>query len=191
MKRWALVVLLAVTAVGCVRFRGPEDLRLEISREAGVVLEKETGITVTRSGVALARIGMRIAGKGEYVVPGVRRVEVGVYEVRGLSDGVDAPHPIELPLLEGWERVLRVRDEGEQVFMLARVDEDEIVRNMLLVVAEEDEWVLVRLRGKLNRALEKAVELAFRGADRPELLAQAEWEEDWDPEPGSAPTNTR
>ncbi len=191
MKRWALVFLLAVTAVGCIRFRGPEDLRREISREAGVVLEKETGITVTRSGVALARIGMRIAGKGEYVVPGVRRVEVGVYEVQGLRDGVDAPQAFDLPLLEGWERVLRVRDEGEQVFMLARVDDDEIVRNMLLVVAEEDEWVLVRLRGKLNRALEKAVELAFREADRPELLAQAEWEEGWDPERDSAPTSTR
>ncbi len=191
MKRWALVFLLAVTAVGCIRFRGPEDLRREISREAGVRLEKETGITVTRSGVALARIGMRIAGKGEYVVPGVRRVEVGVYDVQGLRDGVDAPQAFDLPLLEGWERILRVRDEGEQIFMLARVDDDEIVRNMLLVVAEEDEWVLVRLRGKLNRALEKAVELAFREADRPELLAQAEWEEGWDPEPGSAPTNTR
>jgi hypothetical protein len=71
--------------------------------------------------------------------------------------------------LAGWDNVVRVQEDGEEIFVLLR-EEDERIRGMLIVVAEADEWVLVRVWGKLDRVIEQAMEMAFEKADRPGLF---------------------
>jgi hypothetical protein len=44
---------------------------------------------------------------------------------------------------------------------------------MLVVVMEQDEWVLVRIKGKLERVVEDAMRMAFDKAEHPELYEPA------------------
>ena len=160
-----LVTMLLPLSTACIRWSGPSNLRRDLSREAGVTLDAEVAITVTRSGVALARL---FTDGDEIPLKGVRRVEVGVYEVTGLRDGVDEPRRLELPDLPGLTPVVRVHEEGEDVFVLVHQDEDDEIRQMVVVVAEDDEWVLVRIKGKLTKSFEKAMQMAFANTDRPD-----------------------
>jgi len=160
-----LVTMLLPLSTACIRWSGPSSLKRDLSREAGVTLDAEVAITVTRSGVALARL---FTDGDEIPLKGVRRVEVGVYEVTGLRDGVDEPRRLELPDLPGLTPVVRVHDEGEDVFVLVHQDEDDEIRQMVVVVAEDDEWVLVRIKGKLTKSFEKAMQMAFANTDRPD-----------------------
>ena len=63
-------------------------------------------------------------------------------------------------------------DEGEDVFVMTRLDDGEI-RGMLVVVMERDEWVLVRIKGRLDHMVENTMLMAFEQADRPELFEPA------------------
>lgn len=176
---WLSLIIPALLSTGCVRLHGPEDIRRDLSRSAGVRLNRETGITVTRSGVWLARKILKWTHADEEMpvsLKGLRRVQVGVYEVEGLRRGFETPAPIDLRehFDPTWTPIVRVQENDESVLVLTRAGERPgQVRAMLVVVAEEDEWVLVRLRGKLEHIVEDAMQFAFEEADRPDLYAKA------------------
>ena len=161
---WLLIFVCLATATSCIRFHGPENLRRDLSRASGVELEQESGVTLTRTAVMLVRW---VTSEEEIPLRGVRRVEVGTYQVRGLGS-----RPIDPPQLPGWQNIVRVREDDEQIFVLVREEEDAI-RGMLIIVAEEDEWVLVRIRGKLHKTFESVMQLAFDRAERPDLYEPA------------------
>ena len=56
-----------------------------------------------------------------------------------------------------------------------------MIRHMVVVVAEEDEWVLVRLKGNLTRIIESAMEFAFDEMERPDLYTRTREERGLDP----------
>ena len=178
MRFLLLLVTIALLGVSCVRFVGPEDIRDDLSDQAGVKLRQETGLTLTRSAVWLAR---NFVEEEDFTLEGVRRIEVGVYEVKGLKGKRQVPSPLELTTLEGWVPVVRVSEPDEDVMVLIK-EKDDVVRALLVVVAEQDEWVLVRIRGKLDRVLEQAMEMAFKDADRPDLYAKTRRERGLDPQ---------
>jgi len=180
---WALLLIPVLSSVACIRLHGPKDLRRDLSDSAGVRLEREVGFTVTRSGVWLARMGLNMADEDTVSLKGVKRVQVGIYSVDGLARGHDARSPLGVAnLLPGWEPVVRVREEGEEVLVL--VDQhEESIRGLVVIVAEEDEWVLVRIKGKLDRIIEDAISMAFDQADRPDLYARSREERGLDPLP--------
>jgi len=165
----------ALLATGCIRFHGPRDLRRELSESAGVRLEREMGVTVTRSGVWLARWGMKFADDEDIPVSlkGVKRVQVGIYTVEGLARGHESRSPLAMDaLLDGWQPLVRIQEDGDEVVVL--LDEKKgRIRGMVVVVAERDEWVLVRLKGDLDRVIEEAMRMAFDEADRPDLYARS------------------
>jgi hypothetical protein len=77
---------------------------------------------------------------------------------------------------------VRVQDEGEQVFVMVRPGETpEQIREMLVVVAEDEEWVIVRLYGDLDRIIEDTMRFAFDQADRPDLYDKTREERDLPP----------
>jgi hypothetical protein len=167
---WVPLGLLAITLLGvsCVRFTGPEDVRQDLSRQAGVKLKQDTGFTLTRSAVWIAR---HFVKEEDFTLKGVRRIEIGVYEVKKVDEERRMAAPLDLTRLEGWEPMVRVHEPGEDVMVLTKV-KDDVVRGLLVVVAEPDEWVLVRIRGKLDRVLEQAIEMAFQDVERPDLYAK-------------------
>ena len=116
--RWLLILLLVPALSGCIRPWGPEDLRRDLSRSAGVELDREFGITIGRSGMWIARKAMKMSGEAAFVL---------------------------------------IREENEQI------------RDLLVIAADREEWVLVKLKGKLDLILEDAMRMAFDEADRPDL----------------------
>lgn len=88
----------------------------------------------------------------------LHRVEVGVYGVEGLSapGRVDAAR---LPVLRegGWETVVRVREPGEHVWVMARPGRQSLGA-FYVVVLGEDELVMARVEGDLGRLVEYALE---------------------------------
>jgi hypothetical protein len=167
--KWTTVILALLASTACI-FRGPEDLRRDLQASAGVELDKEMGVTVGRFGIAVARVFTK---QEEVPLKGVRKVEVGVYEVVGTRKGVDERRPLAVAEMPGYQPVVRVHEGNEDVFVMLKMDEQERIRRMLVIVAENDEWVLVRIRGKLDRIVERAMEMAFDEADKPELYEPA------------------
>lgn len=166
---WAMIGLCVATCTSCIGFHGPEDLRRDLVQATGVELERETGVSVGRMGVMLVRW---FTSEEEIPLKGVRKVQVGVYEVTDFGDGGygrGTVEPLELP---GWDPVVRVHEEDEHVFVMLRQEEDAI-RGMLVVVMEQDEWVLVRIKGKLQHVVEEAMRMAFDRAEHPELYEPA------------------
>jgi hypothetical protein len=170
-------MLIALLCVSCVRFVGPDDIRHDLSVQAGVNLKQETGFTFTRSAVWLAR---KFVKEDDFTLKGVRRVEIGVYEVKGLRKGQESPSPLDLTKLDGWVPIVRVHEPGEDVMVLFK-EKDDVVKALLVVVAESDEWVLVRIRGKLDQVMEQAIEMAFNDVDRPDLYAKIRRERGLEP----------
>jgi hypothetical protein len=158
------IVAWAAASAACI-FHGPEDLRRDLARTAGVDLDRESGITLGRMSLAIARL----ATDGDEVpLQGLRKVEVGVYEVSARDDEDADRAPIVLPEPPGWQTVVRLHQEGEDVIVLVEPREEGI-RRLLIVVADEQEWILVRVRGRIEGMLEQAMQAAFDGADRPDL----------------------
>jgi len=137
------------------------------------------GLTVKRSGMWLARWGMRIAGEDEISLRGIRRVEVGVYLPLQTKDG-SAPSRLDIRDFEGWSPLVRVHDEDEEVLVMVREKQGE-VRDMLVVVSDEDELVVVRMKGRLDRILEEAMAEAFDQAERPDLYEKSREERGLEP----------
>lgn len=166
---WTVIGLCWVTCASCIGFHGPEDLRRDLVQATGVDLDRETGVSIGRTGVMLVRW---FTPEDEIPLKGVRRVQVGVYEVTDFGDGGYGRGPVIPPELPGWEPVASVREDDENVFVLLRQEEDAI-RGMLVIVMEQDEWVLVRIKGKLQHVVEEAMRMAFDRAEHPDLYEPA------------------
>ena len=89
----------------------------------------------------------------------VSRLQVAVYEVSGRPDDAPVQTPAHLQELldDGWEMAARVNDEGDRVWLLYRLDDDS-VREMFVVAMSDDELVLVKLKGRLERVMAQALE---------------------------------
>jgi hypothetical protein len=166
---WTAVGLALTACMACVGLHGPEDLRRDLVQATGVELDRETGISVGPVGVMVARW---FTSEDEVPLKGVRRVQVGIYTVtdRGNDDYGDGL--VDLPDLPGWESVVRVHEDDESVFVMLHQDK-KTIRGMLVLVMERDEWVLVRIKGKLQHVVEQAMHMAFEEAERPELYETA------------------
>ena len=163
MRKLLLTGILVASLTGCVRLYGPEDVSRSLSGAAGVDLRQEVGVTVTRSGIWLAKKSLKWSDEEDISLDGLKRVEVGVYEVVGEEeDGRNALSMDRFP--SHWMPWVRVHDEGEDVFVLVREGRggDALdIRSMLVVVAAEDEWVVVRMHGKLEKIMEDAIRFAM------------------------------
>jgi len=183
MKRVVIPIVMGalLVAPGCIRLGGPDNVSRHLSREAGVDLQQEMGITVTRSGIWLAKKGLKWADDLDISLDGLRRVEVGIYTVEGTRG--DAAEMLDINVFPtAWQNWVQVQDEGEQVFVMVRPgDEPEQIRGMLVVVAEDEEWVVVRLYGNLDRILEETMRFAFDQADRPDLYEKTREERELPP----------
>jgi hypothetical protein len=164
-----VIVACVATCVSCISFHGPNDLRRDLVQATGVELDRESAISIGPVGVMLARW---FTAEEEIPLKGVRRVQVGVYEVTDVGDGGFGRGTVDPPELPGWETVVRIQEDDEHVFVMLHQEEDEI-RGMLVVVMEQEEWVLVRIKGRLRHTVERAMQMAFEQADRPELYEPA------------------
>ncbi len=88
----------------------------------------------------------------------ISRVKVGVYRVAYLPD-LDAFDPPALRRFEGegWEVAVKTREDDEAVWVLYKERRGE-VRDLYVIVLTDEELVLARVKGHLDRLLAKVVE---------------------------------
>lgn len=82
----------------------------------------------------------------------VRAVRVYVYEVDGKADRViDHMNATRTKLvIEGWEQIVAVREDGGLATALVRHENPEMVRGIVVMYEEDQELVLVNVIGKIE-----------------------------------------
>ncbi len=171
MGKRGIVAVLAMTGVvlsfGCV-LRGPAGIKNQVERTGGRSYQREFGITVGRTGMAIARWAARIGEEDEtaHLLRGVNKVQVGIYE--RIDDGPGTGRPVRASDFRGYNPIVQVRKEGETVMVLA-LEKNETIRKLLVVVDSGDELVIVRLRGNLEHIIEDSIRLGLEQGGRDEL----------------------
>jgi hypothetical protein len=162
-----LVLTLLATSVGCF-LRGPGDVKREVQARTELDLNRQFGIRAGRFTLFLARTGLKIAGEADEIpLQGVRRVEVGVYEVRRPDVYLASARPkatLCQASFDDWDLVVRVCSPDEHVLMFTKTKDDSI-RGVIVVVQDREDVVIVRARGKLERALEGVMQLIDEDGD--------------------------
>lgn len=161
----ALAVVLAALTLGNGCMWAPEltEVKRDIAGQLpDVSFRKNVTLSFGPLTMALARAVTGVipeAHEARGYLRDVSKLQVAVYEIEGTADaaGVQTPARLQELLDDGWEMAVRVRDEGEVVWLLYRVD-DESVREMFVVVLGDGELVLVKLRGRLERVMAAALE---------------------------------
>ena len=174
-----LVLVLAMSLLaGCFSLTVPEftQVRNELEKqvpEARFEKEVEFGLgRITLGAVKWVCLLVPDTREARKYLNDITGVSVAVYEVESLP----AVNDLELPerlqdLLEdkGWDVLVKVREEDEIVWVLYQEHRGHI-RNLYVVALEDDELVLVRLRGRLDRLFAKALEEESR-SDMMSILA--------------------
>ncbi len=155
----------APLAGGCMWAPELTDVKQDIARQLpGVGFRKNVTLSFGPLTMGLARAitgCIPDAREAHTYLRDVSRVQVAVYELDGAPAGhdIDTPSRLEALIEDGWEMAVRVREESEAVWLLYRTDGDS-VREMFVVVVSDEELVLVKVKGRLERLLAGALEHA-------------------------------
>jgi hypothetical protein len=140
------------------------DLEQELD---GTRFEKEFGLKLGRlsTGMAKGIAGWALVDGDEeerairQTLRGVRRIEVASYETRG-DLWIEGPLDFERTLeRRGWQTVARLR-EGDSFTWVLFKEQKGSLTGFRVVALERDELTLVDLRGRLDKTLAAAMQLA-------------------------------
>lgn len=162
-----IILLVTVLAPGCLWAPELDHVRKDIeSQIPGAVFNREFAISLGPLSLGLLRLVAALAPVEDderAYLKDISKVKVAVYEI----DNMPREPRIEVPrrlrkLLDdkGWDIAVRMRDDGETVWVLYKARDDE-VRQMYVVVMDEEELVLARVEGHLDRLFERAVSERF------------------------------
>lgn len=157
------LVLLAAPMAGCFYSREMAHTRRDIERATDADFER--GVVVSLGPLSLRTLGWisglvpeEEAQMARDYLREIRRVKVGVYNTEdGFSlDDVDVA---QLPRFERhhWQVAVKFRDDDGMGWVLYR-EHDETVRDLYVVVVSDEELVLARVQGHLNRLLARVME---------------------------------
>ncbi|HET6463223.1 MAG TPA: DUF4252 domain-containing protein [Candidatus Krumholzibacteria bacterium] len=159
-----IALLAALSSPGC--FWSPElaGVRADLQHQLpGSSFDKNIELSLGPVMMTFARVATSMipgAREARPYLRGVSRVQVGVYEshIDHMED-VQMPKRLQSLLDAGWETAVRVRDEREAVWLLYRPDGEE-VKEIFVVVLNDDELVMVKARGNLERLVAAAMDEA-------------------------------
>jgi hypothetical protein len=168
-RRAAAVIVIAVlvaaagVSAGCLWAPDLAMVRKDIERQLpGVSFEKEIELTLGPVSLAFARLVARItpeAVDASGYLSDVSRIELAVYNTEDMPPAKSVQMPERLRLMqesEGWELAVRMRDDDELAWVLYRTDGDE-VKELYVVVVSDDELVMVKAEGRLERLVARAL----------------------------------
>lgn len=158
-----LVLLVVAPLTGCFYSREMVHTRREIERASGA--DFDHGMMVSLGPLSLRTLSWLSglvpedeARMASSYLREISRVKVGVYHTEeGFSlEGVDLPR---LRRFErgNWEVAVRFRDEESMGWVMYREHRD-AVRDLYVVVLTDQELVLARVNGRLNRLLARVME---------------------------------
>lgn len=164
-----VLVFLALSSSGCVwtpelaRVAGELERQLPEAR-----FDKEFSLSLGPVAIGFARLVTGMVGDDDVqharrYLRDVSRVQVAVYDTTDMPPISNLRMPSRLAELEkdGWETAVKVREEDEAVWVMYRIDGDAI-RDLYVVVLNDEELVLVKATGRLDRIMAKALVEADR-----------------------------
>jgi hypothetical protein len=161
----AIVVLIAIigAASGCLWAPDLAMVRKDIERQLpGVSFDKEIELTLGPISLAFARLLTRVSPDAQDAsgyLQDVSRIELAVYNTEDMPPANTVSMPRRLKKMtesEGWELAVKVRDDDELAWVLYRLDDD-AVRELYVVVVSDDELVMVKAEGRLERLVARAL----------------------------------
>lgn len=154
----ALAILAVLVTPGCMAYRGPRELRVALEAHAGDRVERELGLSMGRVTTSIAAGFLHAEGDEDLSLAGVKGIKFAVYDLSSAG----ASRPLDLSRLQkgDWETLARVRSADDDLLIQARADGD-ILREVVLVAADPEEVVYVRLHGRLDRTIEKLLVDSF------------------------------
>ena len=153
--RCAVIAALAFASVGCMTYRGPIGVESAIEKQLGVQLDREFGVKLGWTSTKIMLSFMKDdddedsvfncdldgVGIATFVIPpGARKARLDPKRL-GLGD---------------WDTAVHARDADGDVLLVTREKHGKI-RELILVVVDEEEVVLGRLKGDLGELVEKMV----------------------------------
>ena len=141
------------------------NLRDEVDIEEqipGASFDRKIELTLGPVSLLFARLVVRVVPAAEEArayLRDVSRIEVAVYNAEEMPETMNVSTPKRLKKLineEGWEMAVKIRDEDEMLWLLYHIDGDTI-KELYVVVLNEEELVLVKIRGKLERLVAHAL----------------------------------
>jgi len=165
LRTLALAVSLAVlSSPGCLWSPEMAGVRNDIERQLpGSSFHKNVELSFGPVLLTFARVVTSVipgAREARPYLKGVSRVQIGVYDAHVDSlTGLHMPARLQSLIDHGWETAVRVRDKDDAVWLLYRPDGDR-VKEIFVVVLDDDELVLVRARGHLEKLVAAAMEEA-------------------------------
>lgn len=166
---WLLVVLLVLPLTGCFFSREIADTRRDIE-SAYPDLQLEKQIVLNLGPVSLRTLGWMTrlvpeeeADMASRYLRDVSRVKVGVYRAER-PDMVKEIDVRRLGFEKDWEVAVRSRRDGERVWVMYREDA-RTVEDLYVVVLSDEELVIARVHGRLDRLLSRVMEDHVRMQD--------------------------
>ncbi len=159
----AVVAVVGLASSGCMYSREMSSTRRSIEAEfPGAEFDRKLVFTVGSVGLRVASwvTGLvpdeEVADVREYI-DDVRRVKVGIYDTEHVPESNGGGIPVLRGLVDkGWEIAVQSREESEHVWVLYRARRDR-VRDIFVIVLNEEELVIVRVTGHLDRVLQRAM----------------------------------
>ena len=158
------VIILVSMSSGCLWAPELDRVRRDLQEQLpGVHFKKEFAITLGPLSLGLARSVTRFvpdAREASTYLKEIRRVKLAVYKVDDLPRHSKVAVPIQLQkLLEkrDWELAAKINERDERVWVLYK-ERNDVVREIYVVVLSRDELIMVRVEGRIDRLLAKAVQ---------------------------------
>lgn len=162
-----LLLVFAVFASGCIYSREISQTRRDLERsDPGARFEREMVVNLGPISLrTLGLVGGLVDGGDEDVAMArrylreIRRVKVGVYRVEQAPD----LHAFDPPALrrfqrDGWELAVKNQDEQGEVVWVFYKERKGHIRDMYAIMLSDEELVLARVRGRLDRLLARVLE---------------------------------
>jgi hypothetical protein len=164
MKRLAVAaIIIAIGVSGCFHSREISSLERdfarmnpELSLRRNFVLNIGPGTMHLLERAAGAYDGQQPVDISDYLGD-IDRVKVGIYDIRTRDRRDDFSPSISLPQRDGWSPVVVVRD-GTDATSIHYRETGRAVRDLLIINASTDQFVVVRLQGNLGRLLLRALD---------------------------------
>lgn len=167
--RSGIVAALAAASTACVTYRGPRGIETAIEDQMGANLEREFGLKLGWTATKIT--GAIVAHDGDedaLAFKDLTGLGVAVFKVPEGASHLAGLDPARLHL-GSFETLLNVRDRDGQVLVLAKTRHNSI-HEVVFVSCDDEEVVVARLRGDLDRLVEHLTRAAdedgVRGARR-------------------------
>jgi len=153
-----------LSSPGC--FWAPElsSVRRDLQDQLpGASFDKNVELSFGPVGLAFVRLVTGLIPDAREARPWLRdvsRVQIGVYDAHvGSAAGLRMPKKLQSLIDDGWETAIRVHDDDQAVWVLYRADE-ETIKEVFIVVLDDEELVMVKAKGRLERIVAAALDQA-------------------------------